>query len=71
MENITLVASKGPAMTIFDGFQVTLKNMNLKGEDEPLMIKGSEGGALNIDLSASEIQFGDEVRSKVIQNVRE
>ncbi|MBS3771971.1 MAG: glycoside hydrolase family 28 protein [Bacteroidales bacterium] len=51
-DNIILEASKGPAMTIFDGFQITLKNMNLQGEDEPLMIKGSETGAIDVDPSA-------------------
>jgi polygalacturonase len=48
LENIS-ITSKGRPITLDDVFEATIKNVNLSGQRPPLLVGGSESGAITIE----------------------
>ena len=56
LENIS-ITSKGRPIALDDVFEATIKNAKLSGERPPLLVDGTESGAINIEgLDADQVE---------------
>ncbi len=66
-ENVTIQASKGPAMTIDNCKNVTLKNATLQGKDVALSVKGSETSKIKAKgLDSKDVICAKDVPSRTV-----
>ncbi len=66
-ENVTIQASRGPAITIDNCYKVTLKNASLQGKDTALSVKGPETGKITANgLSSNDVKCAKDVPSEAV-----
>ena len=66
-ENVTIQASRGPAMTIENCYKITLDNANLQGKDTALSVKGPETGKITAKgLGSNDIECAKDVPSGAV-----
>ena len=61
------IASKGRPITLDDVFEATIKNVNLSGRRPPILVGGSESGAIAVEgLNPDQVECGKEVPRRAV-----
>ena len=61
------ITSKGRPIALDDVFEATIKNVNLSGQCPPLLVGGSESGAITIEgLNPDNVECTDNVPRRAV-----